>query len=204
MSGIIETNHCSLCNMYDMSCVLHFSGTGISLSVLAVGFLLSAQASPPVNFYPSDPTSNSTCAQYGWVGQYLICAITVWMGGFPPLIEYNNMSRCTLVCTHTHFQILWTVYAGSKLWLLLLWEWLNGIRLFLWAHWSSQHRASSKWQVCFCVSQKSHIKSLFFPCNLICLVHLMFMLHPGAPIEPKKTQVHCGGPITTVQPPIPG
>lgn len=101
MSGIIQTNHCSLCNMYDMSCVLHFSGTGISLSVLAVGFLLSAQASPPVNFYPSDPTSNSTCAQYGWVGQYLICAITVWMGGFPPLIEYNNMSRCTLVRAHT-------------------------------------------------------------------------------------------------------
>lgn len=48
--------------------VLYFSGTGVSLSVLAVGFLLSAQASPPVNFHPSDPTSlNSTCTHYGYV-----------------------------------------------------------------------------------------------------------------------------------------
>ncbi|XP_060770919.1 solute carrier family 2 member 13b isoform X2 [Neoarius graeffei] len=47
-------------------------GTGISLSVLAVGFLLSAQASPPVNFYPSDPTSNSTCAQYGFCEQCML------------------------------------------------------------------------------------------------------------------------------------
>ncbi|XP_036431884.1 solute carrier family 2 member 13b isoform X1 [Colossoma macropomum] len=42
-------------------------GTGVSLSVLAVGFLLSAQASPPVTFHPSDPSSlNSTCTHYGF------------------------------------------------------------------------------------------------------------------------------------------
>ncbi|XP_030646390.1 solute carrier family 2 member 13b [Chanos chanos] len=41
-------------------------GTGLSLMVLAVGFLLSAQASPPVTFHPSDPNLlNSTCVRYG-------------------------------------------------------------------------------------------------------------------------------------------
>uniref|UniRef100_A0A1A8J2B7 Solute carrier family 2 (Facilitated glucose transporter), member 13 n=1 Tax=Nothobranchius kuhntae TaxID=321403 RepID=A0A1A8J2B7_NOTKU len=39
-------------------------GTGLSLTLLAVSFLLSAQNSPPVTFHPYDP-QNSTCRQYG-------------------------------------------------------------------------------------------------------------------------------------------
>ncbi|XP_013881953.1 proton myo-inositol cotransporter isoform X4 [Austrofundulus limnaeus] len=38
-------------------------GTGLSLTLLAVGFLLSAQNSPPVTFHPVDP-HNSTCRLY--------------------------------------------------------------------------------------------------------------------------------------------
>ncbi|XP_046715192.1 solute carrier family 2 member 13b isoform X2 [Silurus meridionalis] len=46
-------------------------GTSVSLSVLAVGFLLSAQASPPVN--PLDPTApNSTCSHYGFCEQCML------------------------------------------------------------------------------------------------------------------------------------
>ncbi|KAK1789889.1 hypothetical protein P4O66_015775, partial [Electrophorus voltai] len=42
-------------------------GTSASLFVLALGFLLSAHASPPVTFHPSDPTFfNSTCTHYGF------------------------------------------------------------------------------------------------------------------------------------------
>ncbi|XP_036376187.1 proton myo-inositol cotransporter-like isoform X2 [Megalops cyprinoides] len=41
-------------------------GTGLSLTLLAVGFLLSAQHTPPVTLHPSDPsTPNSTCSRYG-------------------------------------------------------------------------------------------------------------------------------------------
>uniref|UniRef100_UPI0037E97944 proton myo-inositol cotransporter-like n=1 Tax=Semicossyphus pulcher TaxID=241346 RepID=UPI0037E97944 len=39
-------------------------GTGLSLTLLAVGFLLSAQSSPPVTLHPVDP-QNSTCRLYG-------------------------------------------------------------------------------------------------------------------------------------------
>ncbi|KAM4615075.1 proton myo-inositol cotransporter [Polymixia lowei] len=40
-------------------------GTCLSLSVLAIGFLLSAQHSPPVTFHPTDPSmANSTCNKY--------------------------------------------------------------------------------------------------------------------------------------------
>ncbi|XP_024911734.1 proton myo-inositol cotransporter-like isoform X2 [Cynoglossus semilaevis] len=38
-------------------------GTGLSLTLLAVGFLLSAQNSPPITLHPGDP-DNSTCTQY--------------------------------------------------------------------------------------------------------------------------------------------
>ncbi|XP_065147264.1 solute carrier family 2 member 13b isoform X1 [Paramisgurnus dabryanus] len=42
-------------------------GTALSLMVLAAGFLLSAQASPPVTFHPSDPSLNSSsCNTYGF------------------------------------------------------------------------------------------------------------------------------------------
>uniref|UniRef100_UPI003AAC6B62 proton myo-inositol cotransporter-like isoform X2 n=1 Tax=Centroberyx gerrardi TaxID=166262 RepID=UPI003AAC6B62 len=40
------------------------SGSGLSLTVLAVGFLLSAQNAPPVSLHPLDPL-NSTCTLYG-------------------------------------------------------------------------------------------------------------------------------------------
>ncbi|XP_024864866.1 solute carrier family 2 member 13b isoform X2 [Kryptolebias marmoratus] len=39
-------------------------GTGLSLTLLAVGFLLSTQNSPPVTLHPVDP-HNSTCRLYG-------------------------------------------------------------------------------------------------------------------------------------------
>ncbi|KAL0968630.1 hypothetical protein UPYG_G00269370 [Umbra pygmaea] len=42
------------------------TGTALSLMVLAVGFLLSAQHSPPVTLHPTDPALNSTsCTLYG-------------------------------------------------------------------------------------------------------------------------------------------
>lgn len=85
-----------MCTPY---CVLSFSGTGVSLSVLAVGFLLSAQASPPVNLHPTDPTSlNSTCTHYRSVSSpYFMLTSTVWTCVstmsvvFSNLLEYNNM-----------------------------------------------------------------------------------------------------------------
>ncbi|KAE8616176.1 hypothetical protein XENTR_v10008737 [Xenopus tropicalis] len=41
------------------------TGTTVALFVLALGFLLSAQVSPPVTFTPGDPSGpNSTCTQY--------------------------------------------------------------------------------------------------------------------------------------------
>ncbi|XP_039990048.1 proton myo-inositol cotransporter-like isoform X8 [Xiphias gladius] len=39
-------------------------GTGLSLTLLAVGFLLSAQNSPPITLHPVD-SQNSTCIRYG-------------------------------------------------------------------------------------------------------------------------------------------
>uniref|UniRef100_A0A8C1MLR4 Solute carrier family 2 member 13b n=1 Tax=Cyprinus carpio TaxID=7962 RepID=A0A8C1MLR4_CYPCA len=45
----------------------HWRCTAASLMVLAAGFLLSAQASPPVTFHPNDPSlHNSTCITYGF------------------------------------------------------------------------------------------------------------------------------------------
>ncbi|KAJ8381829.1 hypothetical protein SKAU_G00026070 [Synaphobranchus kaupii] len=41
-------------------------GTSLSLAVLAIGFLLSSQHTPPVTFHPSHPgMANSTCMRYG-------------------------------------------------------------------------------------------------------------------------------------------
>ncbi|KAI3371012.1 hypothetical protein L3Q82_023662, partial [Scortum barcoo] len=40
------------------------AGTSLSLTLLAVGFLLSAQNSPPITLHPVDP-QNSTCRLYG-------------------------------------------------------------------------------------------------------------------------------------------
>ncbi|XP_069485313.1 proton myo-inositol cotransporter [Ambystoma mexicanum] len=42
-------------------------GTAVALSVLALGFLLSAHVSPPVTLNPSDPSSqNSSCKKYSY------------------------------------------------------------------------------------------------------------------------------------------
>uniref|UniRef100_A0A8C2DFX1 Solute carrier family 2 member 13b n=1 Tax=Cyprinus carpio TaxID=7962 RepID=A0A8C2DFX1_CYPCA len=49
------------------TCAVNYSGTAASLMVLAAGFLLSAQAYPPVTFHPNDPSlHNSTCITYGF------------------------------------------------------------------------------------------------------------------------------------------
>ncbi|XP_048409650.1 proton myo-inositol cotransporter-like isoform X2 [Stegostoma tigrinum] len=41
------------------------TGTALSLMILAIGFLLSAQASPSITLYPRDPSGrNGSCAQY--------------------------------------------------------------------------------------------------------------------------------------------
>ncbi|XP_069833354.1 proton myo-inositol cotransporter isoform X1 [Dendropsophus ebraccatus] len=43
------------------------TGTTLALVVLGLGFLLSAQVSPPVTFRPTDPSSqNSTCSKYSF------------------------------------------------------------------------------------------------------------------------------------------
>ncbi|XP_034530076.1 proton myo-inositol cotransporter-like [Notolabrus celidotus] len=42
-------------------------GTSLSLGLLAIGFLVSAQHSPPVSFHPLDPSlANTTCSSYQW------------------------------------------------------------------------------------------------------------------------------------------
>lgn len=53
----------SLCSCY--MCVTPSTGTCLSLCLLAVGFLISAQHSPPVTFHPTGPSlANSTCSKY--------------------------------------------------------------------------------------------------------------------------------------------
>uniref|UniRef100_A0A8C6V2L6 Solute carrier family 2 member 13 n=1 Tax=Neogobius melanostomus TaxID=47308 RepID=A0A8C6V2L6_9GOBI len=48
-----------------MFCLKFPTGTCLSLSLLAVGFLISAQHSPPITFHSLDPaTANSTCSNY--------------------------------------------------------------------------------------------------------------------------------------------
>lgn len=45
--------------------LLFLTGTCLSLSLLAIGFLVSAQHSPPVTYHPLDPAmANSTCSKY--------------------------------------------------------------------------------------------------------------------------------------------
>lgn len=39
------------------------TGTGLSLALLALGFLLSAQNAPSISLHPLDP-QNSTCSLY--------------------------------------------------------------------------------------------------------------------------------------------
>lgn len=51
-----------------VTCVPPPTGTCLSLSLLAIGFLISAQHSPPVTYHPLDPAiANSTCSKYQWV-----------------------------------------------------------------------------------------------------------------------------------------
>lgn len=55
-------------SLFHVVCIMFFfclSGTCLSLSLLAIGFLISAQHSPPVTFHPLDPSmANSTCSKY--------------------------------------------------------------------------------------------------------------------------------------------
>ncbi|XP_077373313.1 proton myo-inositol cotransporter-like isoform X2 [Festucalex cinctus] len=46
-------------------------GTALGLAVLSVGFLLSAQYSPPVTLHPVD-SNNSSCSQYGFCGDCML------------------------------------------------------------------------------------------------------------------------------------
>lgn len=66
MSGLIDQWEVSS-RIYFFSHDLFFrfnAGTGLSLSVLAVGFWLSARYSPPATLHPVD-AQNSTCRLYG-------------------------------------------------------------------------------------------------------------------------------------------
>lgn len=54
--------------LFFLKCIIPSTGTCLSLSLLAIGFLMSAQHSPPVTFHPTDPSmANSTCSKYQWV-----------------------------------------------------------------------------------------------------------------------------------------
>ncbi|OCT87307.1 proton myo-inositol cotransporter [Xenopus laevis] len=49
------------------------TGTTVALFVLALGFLLSAQVSPPVTFTPGDPSGqNSTCTKYSYCSKCML------------------------------------------------------------------------------------------------------------------------------------
>lgn len=49
------------------------AGTALSLFVLAVGFLVSAQHSPPITLHPADPsTLNNTCTTYGFCSDCML------------------------------------------------------------------------------------------------------------------------------------
>lgn len=59
--------HRHLWSVFNVACVMFFfwTGTSLSLGLLAIGFLMSAQHSPPVTFHPLDPSmANSTCSKY--------------------------------------------------------------------------------------------------------------------------------------------
>ncbi|XP_053372468.1 solute carrier family 2 member 13b isoform X1 [Clarias gariepinus] len=111
-------------------------GTGVSLSVLAVGFLLSAQASPPVTFHPSDPTSlNTTCTHYGFCEQCMLdpnCGFCYYENGSsisdssckpadPASTERAASGRCSNV-TEENPNVLWAFNycPTSYSWVVLL------------------------------------------------------------------------------------
>ncbi|MGH0139023.1 UNVERIFIED_CONTAM: hypothetical protein FKN15_068154, partial [Acipenser sinensis] len=49
------------------------AGTALSLFVLAIGFLVSAQHSPPITLHPADPsTLNNTCTTYGFCSDCIL------------------------------------------------------------------------------------------------------------------------------------
>lgn len=60
-------------------------GTTVALSLLASGFLLSAQVSPPVTLNPSDPSSpNSSCTKYSYCNGCMLdpnCGFCYMMNG---------------------------------------------------------------------------------------------------------------------------
>lgn len=57
--------------------IIFLTGTCFSLSLLAIGFLMSAQHSPPVTYHPLDPAmANSTCSKYQWVLYLQACGVS--------------------------------------------------------------------------------------------------------------------------------
>ncbi|KAM4747176.1 proton myo-inositol cotransporter [Rhinophrynus dorsalis] len=82
------------------------TGTTIALIVLALGFLLSAQASPKVTFIPSDPLmQNSTCTTYSYCNGCMLdpnCGFCYKMNG-SSIVE----SSCIPVDTDTTARSAW-------------------------------------------------------------------------------------------------
>ncbi|CAH2275815.1 proton myo-inositol cotransporter [Pelobates cultripes] len=82
------------------------TGTTMALIVLALGFVLSAQVSPPVTFTPSDPsTQNSTCTKYSYCNGCMLdpnCGFCYKMNG-SNVVE----SSCIPVDTKTTERSAW-------------------------------------------------------------------------------------------------
>ncbi|XP_053318717.1 proton myo-inositol cotransporter isoform X2 [Spea bombifrons] len=82
------------------------TGTVLALSVLGLGFFLSARVSPPVTFTPSDPsTSNSTCSKYSYCNGCMLdpdCGFCYTMNG-SNLVE----SSCIPVDSGTTAKSAW-------------------------------------------------------------------------------------------------
>lgn len=94
---------------FHVICVMSSTGTCLSLSLLAIGFLIAAEHSPPVTFHPTDPSMvNFTCSKYQWVRlefrwfqatvdpllleEHLLCYVTMTLYYLPllPTISKNT------------------------------------------------------------------------------------------------------------------
>ncbi|XP_046878458.1 proton myo-inositol cotransporter-like [Hypomesus transpacificus] len=89
-------------------------GTCVSLSLLAVGFLLSAQHSPPISLHPTDPSvANSTCATH------LMCESCMLDPGCGFCYRENSTtlfaSSCVPVNTASTEQAAWGRCSNSTL-----------------------------------------------------------------------------------------
>lgn len=72
---LISYNVITYCGQKKISLSLFLcAGTCLSLCLLAVGFLLSAQHSPPVTIHHDYALANTSCSTYLWVQYMLVCA----------------------------------------------------------------------------------------------------------------------------------